>query len=90
MTHLVGEVEVGGLAHLVRNGVNGFHVPSRDPEALAAAILELLEDRDLRQRLGRQAREIAQQYDWEHIAARIMSVYRELAHPAAVPVAVSA
>lgn len=76
--------EVGGLAHLVRNGVNGFHVPSRDPEALAAAILDLLEDRELRQRLGRQAREIAQQYDWEHIAARMLSVYRELAHPAPV------
>ena len=27
--------EVGGLAHLVQHGVTGFHVPSRDPEALA-------------------------------------------------------
>ncbi len=34
--------EVGGLAYLVRDGYNGFHVPSRDPEALAARIFELL------------------------------------------------
>ena len=34
--------EVGGLAYLVQDGVNGFHVPSRDPEALASKIYEIL------------------------------------------------
>ncbi|MEZ4677433.1 MAG: glycosyltransferase [Caldilineaceae bacterium] len=48
--------EVGGLAHLVQHGVNGFHVPSRDPEALAQRVLELLTDDELRDRLGRQAK----------------------------------
>jgi D-inositol-3-phosphate glycosyltransferase len=70
--------EVGGLAHLVQHGVTGFHVPSRDPEALAARILELLEDHDLRRQLGRQAYDYAQQYDWAIIAQRMRNVYKEV------------
>jgi len=70
--------EVGGLAHLVQHGVTGFHVPSRDPAALAARILDLLTDDPLRQQLGRQARQYAQQYDWGNIVQRMMGVYREL------------
>ena len=79
--------EVGGLAHLVKHGFNGFHVPSRDPEALAAHILKMLEDDDLRQRLGQQARVYAQKYGWDHITQRMMDVYRELRHPALAAVA---
>jgi D-inositol-3-phosphate glycosyltransferase len=70
--------EVGGLAHLVQHGVTGFHVPSRDPEALAAAMLALLTNDELRQQLGRQARAYAQQYDWSNIVQRMRGVYREL------------
>lgn len=70
--------EVGGLAHLVKDGINGFHVPSRDPEALAAKIYELLTNEKCRQHLGEQARAYAQQYDWEQIVQRMMRVYAEL------------
>ncbi|MCC9078412.1 glycosyltransferase [Litorilinea aerophila] len=67
--------EVGGLAYLVQHGLNGFHVPSRDPEALAARILELLTDRELRERLGQQARIYAQQFSWDRIVQRMLDVY---------------
>ncbi len=70
--------EVGGLAHLVQHGVNGFHVPSRDPVALADAMLALLTNDELRQQLGRQARQYAQQYDWSNIVRQMLGVYREL------------
>ena len=70
--------EVGGLAHLVQHGVTGFHVPSRDPAALAARICDLLTNDPLRQQLGRQARAYAQQYDWSNIVQRMMGVYREM------------
>lgn len=70
--------EVGGLAHLVQHGVNGYHVPSRDPEALAARILELLTDKELCAQLGRQARASTAQYHWSAITDRMVDVYREL------------
>jgi glycosyltransferase involved in cell wall biosynthesis len=35
---------VGGNAEAVQNGVTGFIVPSEDPQALAAAIMQLLSD----------------------------------------------
>jgi D-inositol-3-phosphate glycosyltransferase len=76
--------EVGGLAYLVKNGQTGFHVPYRDPQALAEKIVLLLSDPELRQRLGRQAVAYAQSYAWPHIADQIVEVYRRLL---AVPVA---
>ena len=76
--------EVGGLAHLVQPGVNGFHVPSRDPEALADRILALLTNKPLRQQLGEQARAHTKQYSWESITARMIEVYQELATPQAL------
>jgi len=70
--------EVGGLAHLVKHGVTGYHVPSRDPEALAARIYELLANKECRQVLGQQAREYARQYAWPNIVDRMMAVYEEV------------
>ena len=70
--------EVGGLAHLVKHGYNGFHVPSRDPEALAARMLELLTDSELRLRLGRQAKAYAQQFEWDNVTRQMLNVYRDV------------
>jgi D-inositol-3-phosphate glycosyltransferase len=67
--------EVGGLAHLIQHSINGFHVPSRDPEALAVRILQLLNDPRLRQQLGHNAWEYAQQYAWEKIVQCMLNVY---------------
>ncbi len=70
--------EVGGLAFLIRDGVNGFHVPTRDPEALAERIHTLLVDSNCREQLNRQAREHARQYAWPNIADRMMQMYTEV------------
>ena len=67
--------EVGGLAFLVRDGENGFHVPSRDPDALAERMFELLTNEYCRSRLGKNARSYAQQYDWHLIVQRMLDVY---------------
>ncbi len=70
--------EVGGLAFLVQDGRNGYLVPSRDPEALAERIYELLTNPLCRRQLGRYAKENARQYAWSNIVTRMMVVYGEL------------
>lgn len=76
--------EVGGLAHLVQDGINGFLIPSGDAEALAHRIHSLLQDDSCRLLLGIQAREVARQYDWCHIAQEIERVYKLAARETAV------
>ncbi|MDW8326750.1 MAG: glycosyltransferase [Anaerolineales bacterium] len=70
--------EVGGLAFLVKDGETGFHVPDRDPEALADRICDIITDPLLRAKLGGQAAEYARSYCWPLIADKIIAVYREL------------
>jgi glycosyltransferase involved in cell wall biosynthesis len=48
----------------VREGIDGFIVPIRDATALADRIERILRDRDLRDRMGKQAREQARNYSW--------------------------
>jgi len=67
--------EVGGLAFLIKDGETGFHVPDRDPDALAGRICEIITNPLLRAKLGGQAAEYAQGYAWSVIADRIMEVY---------------
>jgi D-inositol-3-phosphate glycosyltransferase len=67
--------EVGGLAFLVRDGETGFHVPDRDPEALADRICSLLTDPLLRTGLGQRAADYARGYAWPVIAERIVALY---------------
>ncbi len=82
--------EVGGLAFLVQDGLTGYHVPSRDPEALAERLYTLLTDVDCREAMGQAARRYAEQFDWAIIAARLVGVYDELLGYSAPPLAATA
>jgi glycosyltransferase involved in cell wall biosynthesis len=55
-------------------------VPPGEPEPLARAIVELLEDESRRRRLGEGARKVAEGYSWGPIAKRLVDVYEELQH----------
>ncbi len=70
--------EVGGLAFLVKNGQTGFHIPERDPRALADKIMLLLTNPDLRHQLGQQAVAYAQDYAWPRIADQILEMYQQV------------
>ena len=70
--------QVGGQAFLVQDGVTGFTVPVDEPEALAEKLTVLVVDYQLRHKLGQQALAVAQQYAWENIAARILSLYGQV------------
>jgi len=53
-------------------------VPERDPETLAAAIEQLVEDRALRDRMAVAARERAQDYTWERYGERLLMTLKTL------------
>jgi phosphatidylinositol alpha-mannosyltransferase len=58
----------------------GILVPPGEPGALAAAIVELLEDEPRRSALGAQARRVAEtRYSWDGIARRLIEIYEALA-----------
>jgi glycosyltransferase involved in cell wall biosynthesis len=59
-----------GAADIVRHGIDGFLVPIRDPEAIAARLEQLYLDPELRARMGRNAREQALRHTWD-IYARL-------------------
>jgi phosphatidyl-myo-inositol alpha-mannosyltransferase len=53
-------------------------VPPGEPDALAAALVELLEDEPRRRAMGEAARAVAESYSWERIARRLAQIYEEL------------
>lgn len=78
---------VGGLIDTVVDGVTGIHVPPRDPEAVAEAILQLVDDPARAAELGRMGRNRSRtRYSWSRVAQTTAKVYREVlaqAEPAA-------
>jgi D-inositol-3-phosphate glycosyltransferase len=70
--------QVGGLAFLVQDGVTGYTVPVDEPQALAERLIRLVQDKELREQLGKQAADFARQYGWEHIAGRMINTYNEV------------
>ena len=70
---------VGGIPDLVVDGVTGILVPPRDPTALAAAISGLLDDPDLRRRLGEAGRARRRsEFDISNTVRRVEDLYEEL------------
>jgi glycosyltransferase involved in cell wall biosynthesis len=70
---------VGGAEELITPGVNGFLVPPADPEALAAAILNVLTlDPTALTAMRAAARQTAARFDLTHTAAQTLALYRRL------------
>jgi D-inositol-3-phosphate glycosyltransferase len=70
--------ETGGLAYLVQDGETGFHVPTAEPKALAEKLQLVLQDDNLRHKLGQNAAKYAQAYAWSVVVDQIIDVYRSL------------
>jgi glycosyltransferase involved in cell wall biosynthesis len=70
---------VGGTPELIADGVNGILVEPRHPEALAAALLELLADPERAARMGREnRRRRRREFDLETVLARVQDLYEQL------------
>ncbi|HYH94377.1 glycosyltransferase family 4 protein [Hyalangium sp.] len=68
-----------GAAELLTEGVDALTLPSGDAEALALALRTLVEDAELRERLGQAARRTAvERFSRERYAREILNLYRTL------------
>jgi glycosyltransferase involved in cell wall biosynthesis len=68
---------VGGLPELVGDG-SGIAVPAEDPAALAAALIDVLGDRELAERLGAAGlRATERESSWDVVAGKTIAAYRE-------------
>ena len=71
---------VGGVPELVVEGVTGLLVPPRAPERLARAILDLLQQPDVAQEMGRNGRNrVRQHYSQRRMLTQVLSLYETFA-----------
>jgi len=70
---------LGGLPEVVEHGVTGFLVEPGNVDELRARLAELLGDRRLAEKLGRNARErVLETFTWDACAERCLAAYSEL------------
>jgi glycosyltransferase involved in cell wall biosynthesis len=68
----------GGPAEVIEEGVNGLLYPPGDVDALAQALQRLASDAELRRRLGRAARDKANEFAPDEIAHQVMNLYGDV------------
>jgi phosphatidylinositol alpha-mannosyltransferase len=70
--------DIGGYASVVNRDVDGLLVKPGNAKAITGAIDRLIQDPALRQRLGANGREKAEEYHWDKVAHRVMAYYEEV------------
>ncbi len=71
--------EGGGTCEIVLDGITGFLVPPRDPQALAAKICQLLDNPELGRRMGSAGRQqIKEAFSVERLTADTLRLYESL------------
>ncbi|MCJ0618510.1 glycosyltransferase [Haloarcula hispanica] len=71
--------DISGAREMVRDGEEGFVVPTESPEPIADAVTTLLSDYELTKQISRQARDrVEEKYDWRKIAGEYLDLYRSL------------
>ena len=78
--------DTGGLAQIVRDGVNGWRFYAGNPNSLADAVLHVLHCPEAADQIAEVARrEVLSTYDWSAIARKTRDVYEEVLKETAAP-----
>lgn len=70
---------VGGISKVCTNKENALITPPKNPKKIAEAMLTLMKDKKLRQKLGENGRRLVEEkYTWEKIAKKVEKIYEEV------------
>jgi glycosyltransferase involved in cell wall biosynthesis len=79
--------EVGGIKSTVVDGVTGFLIPSRDPQAVADRLATLQRDQNLAHGMGQAGlRRAYEHYTWRTVAQQAAAIYANVLHESRAPV----
>lgn len=70
--------KIGGVPDVVKDGENGLLVLPGDSGSLADAIIYLLENEDVREKMGTNGRKKVEDYSWDRVAEETEKVYLNL------------
>ena len=69
----------GAVPETVKDNQTGFLIDKNDPHLLAARILDLLHDDNLREKMGRAARTwVHENFVWDRVAEKMYKRYSDL------------
>lgn len=72
--------KIVGVAEDVKKNNAGIIVPPKNPEALANAIIRLLQDEDMAKKMGKNGRRLVEKkYTWKRVAEMTEKVYKAVA-----------
>jgi len=70
--------DIVGYRSVLDDGVQGVLAPPRQPEKLAQAIINLLQDPARREQMGQAGRARAGAYAWSRVAGQVLDFYRQV------------
>jgi len=74
--------KVGALPEFIEDGSNGFLIDLKQPEELAEKITFLMNDEELRKKIGIQARNtIVEKFSWEHYISKLTDIFHNINSP---------
>ena len=71
-------VTTAAAGSVARDGIEGWIVPERDPLALADALEQVIENRELRNKMAAAARLRATDYTWDRYGERLVETLKQL------------
>ncbi len=77
-TPVIG-TEICAIPEAIEDGKNGILIPPKNDEAIAEAVLRLLDDEGYSRKLGEKARKtVIEKFAWDNIITSIVKVYEEI------------
>ncbi|MDI6736204.1 MAG: glycosyltransferase family 4 protein [bacterium] len=69
---------VDGVPEIITNGYNGMLVEPNSPEELAKGIIYLIENKEIRDKMGLNGRNLVEEYQWDKVIDKYLEVYEKV------------